>query len=272
MLSFRSKRRTVAPVPTRLPFGAPLAPAEPFAAIGDVHGCAAALNSMLMLLESESPEPRIILAGDLIDRGEHSADVLDLVFARRDRIVALRGNHEEMMLGFLDHPRRFGTPWLLSGGLQTLASFHIGGVSPHSSEAAMTTARDRLREGIGAEREAWLRGLPAIWTSGNVSVVHAGANPWSPITEQSQRDLCWGHRDFGHRTRSDGHWIVHGHTVVPDPSNAFGEIAIDTGAYATGVLSAAVIAPGSLRFVQVRTAATPRGPSHPDAPLARQIT
>ena len=63
-------------------------------------------------------EPRLVFVGDLIDRGPHSAGVLrrllNLCQAEPDRITCLMGNHERMMLDFLDAPAARARCWLLS--------------------------------------------------------------------------------------------------------------------------------------------------------------
>jgi len=80
-------------------FSAPLAPAEPFCAIGDIHGCDALLERMLECIKAEipPPAPRLICVGDYVDRGEASAAVLRRLFAlSRDSargVTCLMGNH-----------------------------------------------------------------------------------------------------------------------------------------------------------------------------------
>jgi serine/threonine protein phosphatase 1 len=232
-------------------FEAPLTPAQDLAVIGDVHGCDSLLQALLDQIEAEAPEAQLVLVGDLIDRGEASAQVLDMVFARRARCIALRGNHEELMLEFLEVPERAGARWLRNGGLQTLASFDIGGVTERTPDEGLRHARDQLRASLGAEKEAWLRACPRAWTSGNVTVTHAGADPWLPISAQKPSCLTWGHPDFGLRARTDGIWVVHGHTIVETPVCDQGIISVDTGAYASGRLTSALISGQGVRFISV---------------------
>jgi len=157
-----------------------------------------------------------------------------------------------MMLGFIDDPEKKGARWLRYGGLQTLASFGIGGVTSSSEGAALTTARDALKETMGDALCTWLRDLPATWRSGNVTVVHAGADPVTPLTLQSSKTFMWGHPDFDRVLRTDGTWVAHGHTVVEQPTAQGGKIAVDTGAYATGQLTAAYVTSGDVTFLQSR--------------------
>lgn len=243
--------------PEDLPvFDAPLAPAERLAVIGDVHGRYDQLLELLGTLGTIDPPPgRLVFVGDLIDRGEDSARVLSLLHEIQgqlgDRMVVLRGNHEDMMLAFLASAES-GQRWLRYGGLQTLASFGIGDVTEFSRDESLERARKALVEALGEARIAWLKAMPAQFTSGNVTVVHAAADPALPINDQPTRALSWGHRDFFSVPRSDGQWIVHGHTVVDEVRAEDGRIGVDTGAYATGILSGAIIDPGQVIPISVR--------------------
>ncbi|ARE40859.1 Serine/threonine protein phosphatase [Rhodovulum sp. P5] len=224
---------------------APPAPDRPFAAIGDVHGRVDLLERLLGRID---PAFRIICVGDYVDRGEHSAEVLRLLNSRED-VLCIGGNHEDMMMGFLNDPGRYGARWLRNGGLQAMASFGVAGVTETSPEPALTEARDKLREAMGRDLVTWLETLPSHWSTGNVGVVHAAADPNLPLVAQSSRVLRWGHPDFRTTPRPDGLWVVHGHTIVDEPVASDGRIAIDTGAYATGRLTAAQVSSDGVEFI-----------------------
>lgn len=211
-------------------------PESPFIALGDIHGRVDLLEQFLAL----EPAYPVICVGDYVDRGEHSAAVLRLLSQRCD-ITCISGNHEEMMRRFLKNPTEGGPRWLRYGGLQTLASFGVAGVTGTSGPEVLEDARDRLRDAMGPDLIAWLGNLPTRWRSGNVAVVHAGADPARSIDDQDTQTLHWGHRDFARTMRTDGVWVVHGHTIVDAPSAKNGRIAIDTGAYATGNLTAVLV-------------------------------
>lgn len=234
--------------PSVAPFGAPLAPEHPLAVIGDVHGCDALLGRLIDRIEAEAPGHEIVVVGDLVDRGEDSAGVLRRLAGRPD-VVTLMGNHEAMLIEFLDEPERRGSRWLWNGGLQTLASFGVGGIATSANADALRDARDRLLQAMGRDLVAWLRERPMGCRSGNVAVVHAGADPAYAIEDQDEKVLLWGHPDFPRRPRQDGVWVVHGHVIQPEPSAEDGRIGVDTGAYATGRLTAALIRPGSVEFL-----------------------
>src|SRR5215213_6317702 len=96
-------------------------------AIGDIHGCLTALDTLLGFVQPK-PDDRLVFLGDYVDRGPDSKGVLDRVIElhKAGRAVCLRGNHEIMMAaargGRDDY--RF---WLRVGGLEAMDSYRIDG-------------------------------------------------------------------------------------------------------------------------------------------------
>ena len=90
---------------------------ERLIAIGDIHGCHTALRGLLAAIAPQ-PHDTLVLLGDYVDRGPDSRQVIELLveLQQRTNVVALLGNHEEMMLnvlaGQLDH-----AVWFKYGGL-----------------------------------------------------------------------------------------------------------------------------------------------------------
>lgn len=220
----------------------------PFYLFGDVHGQYALLSRTLDRLVPDHPT---VFVGDYIDRGENSADVIRLLMDRPNT-HCIKGNHEDMLLAFLENPVANGSRWLRYGGLQTLASYGIAGVTETSRGRDLEAAGNALRAAMGAEQIFWLRTLPLIYRNGNVGVVHAGADPGTRLEDQKAEHLLWGHRDFGRLPRKDGLWIAHGHTIVDEPRAADGIVSVDTGAYATGRLTVAGIGKDAAEFLTVR--------------------
>ncbi|MEM0988056.1 MAG: metallophosphoesterase [Pseudomonadota bacterium] len=239
--------------------GAPPQPEHTLYVIGDVHGRVDLLDQLIDRIHQDiaahaPPEPAIVLVGDYIDRGDDSAAVLTRVIelhkAQTVPTICLFGNHEEMMLRFLDTPS-YGPMWLRNGGLQTLASYGIGGITPASDKDTLTEAARQLREILGAEQERWLRNRDFTYQSGNVVVVHAALDPEREVDEQTEDAMLWGHAEFARRPRTDGICVVHGHTIVDQAEVLPGRIPVDTGAVFTGRLTAAVLVPDQeARFLQ----------------------
>ena len=231
------------------------APSHRLWAVGDVHGC---LDLLLLLLDrirqdvADHPDedPVVVLLGDYVDRGPDSAGVLRLLMDPPDplpaRIVLLRGNHEQMMLDALRDPVRRGRRWLRYGGRDTLRSFGLPDTRPDAGPTALCAMADDLRAAMPDGMEAWLEGLPTTWQAGNVVCVHAGLDPARPVAAQEDATPIWGHEDFFRIQRRDGLWVVHGHTIVAEPSFEAGRIATDTGAYEGGPLTAVCVEPGGI--------------------------
>ncbi|QDV75315.1 metallophosphoesterase family protein [Botrimarina mediterranea] len=96
-------------------------------AIGDIHGCSAALRAILEAIEL-GDDDHVVTLGDYVDRGPDSRGVIDqlLELDASGRLTSLLGNHEEMMLGALrgSYPR---TWWFQHGGVATLDSYGFVG-------------------------------------------------------------------------------------------------------------------------------------------------
>ena len=93
-------------------------------AIGDIHGCNRTFLALLRLLGLQ-PGDKLILLGDLIDRGPDSKGVVDTVWDLQSRgieVICLRGNHEQMLLQARSGPEALAY-WDSAGGRQTLESF-----------------------------------------------------------------------------------------------------------------------------------------------------
>src|SRR5262249_18437560 len=90
-------------------------------AIGDIHGCLRAFTTLLDAVALQ-PDDRIITLGDYVDRGPDSRGVLNRLIDLHStgRLVALRGNHDIMML---DARHSRDPMWVACGGGTTLLSY-----------------------------------------------------------------------------------------------------------------------------------------------------
>jgi Calcineurin-like phosphoesterase len=220
--------------------------------VGDVHGRLDLLDALLAKIEIAAPSAMLVLVGDYVDRGPDSRAVLARLLGLAPGAVCLRGNHEAMLLEFLDAPIERGGRWLRNGGVQTLASFGID-LDDNASADAVMSARTALGQAMADGTEAWLRQLPLTWQSGNLLVTHAGPDPASPVDGQNERDFLWGHGRFLRDPRKDGLWVAHGHWARSRPEIKAGRIAVDTGAWTSGRLTAALVDPdGTVRFIATR--------------------
>jgi serine/threonine protein phosphatase 1 len=86
---------------------------------------------------------------------------------------------------------------------------------------------------------------------GDYAFVHAGVDAARPLGEQTDQDLYWSRAAFIASKRPFSHRVVHGHTPVDEPYADGRRIAVDTGAYATGTLTAARFEGGAVTFEAV---------------------
>ena len=229
-------------------------------AIGDVHGRADLLQPLLAHVLTAAARPgaprvRVVGLGDYIDRGPASREVLDLLAAlRTTRATAcdlLMGNHEESLKRFLEDPA-LGSAWCGFGGRETLASYGIEAPLRQDDATGWRDARDALDRALPDGHHALLDALQFSAEAGGYLFVHAGVRPGVPLDAQDPEDLLWirdrflRHRGVHERT------VVHGHTPARAPHVDHRRIGVDTGAYATGVLTAVVLERDRRSFVQAR--------------------
>lgn len=202
--------------------------------IGDLHGCAHALDLLLGEL-SPGKDDTVVTLGDYVDRGPDTRGVVNqlLELGQRTKLIPLMGNHEILMLdaeeGTLDNDS-----WFSVGGRQTMASY-------------------------GADKGEWDKIPEAHWdfyrnlrrwhaTDSHI-FAHANVNAMLPMPDQSDDWLFWRRFDDSHPHFS-GKLLVCGHTAQKSglPCILPGRICIDTWAYGEGWLTALQI--GTDTFVQ----------------------
>ena len=225
-------------------------------AIGDMHGRMDLFAALLRLIEADCDARRadgavtsIIVLGDFIDRGPQSREIVTLLRKSSElpHVTVLLGNHEACLLDCAHARADPRDGWLKFGGRETLASYGIA--LPTDAEDHIDFA-ERLRDGIGAETIAWLDSLPLTARSGDYFFCHAGIRPGIPLARQSRHDLLWIREPFLASRRDHGAAIVHGHSVSGEIDIATNRIGIDTGAYASGRLTALGLAGEDLWWLQ----------------------
>ena len=225
-------------------------------AVGDIHGRLDLLDALLARIEDdilERPLPTIGLCflGDLVDRGPDSAGVIARLSALDHfpaKTLFLMGNHEEVLLRVLNAEPHLAYDWLGYGGDAFAESYGV------SATALQAMSEDRiaetLRAAIPPAHVAFVESFGDTFQFGDYLFVHAGIRPGVAIEAQSPQDLRWIRQPF----LSDGHdhgcMVVHGHTISEGVERRANRIGIDTGAYRTGVLTAAVIEGAELGFMQ----------------------
>lgn len=196
-------------------------------AIGDIHGCARELETLLAKLAPASGDT-VVFLGDYVDRGPDSRGVIDLVLdlASRVKVITLKGNHEAMFLDFLDRPASAGAGmFILNGGASTLANY----------------ARPDGSFELPKEHIDFLRSLRLCHETDTHYFVHAGV-PLAPLDSfdpaEEETTLLWSRQPF---LTTEYRWsktIVHGHTPAARPELRSNRINLDTGCVYDGHLTA----------------------------------
>jgi serine/threonine protein phosphatase 1 len=231
-------------------------------AVGDIHGRYDLMKDILAQVAADyatraaGRRPILVFCGDYVDRGPHSAKVLEAVAWLRRRgeveLHLLKGNHEEALLSFIDDPEG-GAAWLRFGGAETLISYGVLPPSPDEGVDGLARARDELLERMPAAHLRLLQGLELMVQVGDYAFVHAGVKPGRPLAAQDEHDLLWIRQGFVDVPGPFEKVIVHGHTWTSErPQVLEHRVGLDTGAYATGVLTAVRFEDGELAVFQAR--------------------
>jgi diadenosine tetraphosphatase ApaH/serine/threonine PP2A family protein phosphatase len=214
-------------------------------AIGDIHGCLDELARLLDAIPAGAGDT-VVFVGDYIDRGPDSHGVIEHLLEWRTRSPArsvfLKGNHEDMALGFLGRGGQWGEAWLRNGGVAALRSY---GLDPHGSRADVAQRMPDAHVQFMSELETSL-----LWR--DVRVVHAGIRPGVPWEQQRTEDLLWIREEFLDHPHDLGVIVVFGHTphrrVVHQPPYRIG---IDTGCVYGGALTCLMLPEGELYEVRL---------------------
>ncbi|MEK9971009.1 MAG: metallophosphoesterase [Ferrovibrio sp.] len=227
-------------------------------AIGDIHGRSDLLDILHAKIEADlatAPEKSVIVyLGDYIDRGADSHGVVERLTRPRFtgprfpgiETVTLLGNHEDMLLQFLDAP--YGASlWLSNGGDATLSSYKVK--VPASYDEFLLTQR-ALLGALPRHHKQFLLGLREQVQYGDYLFVHAGIKPGLPLDRQSREQMIWIRDVFLDSEADHGLVVVHGHTIVHEVEWRPNRIGVDTGAYTTGRLTALVLEGPERRLIQ----------------------
>ncbi len=228
-------------------------------AIGDIHGRAdllAALHDRIRTDGEAHPDRRkvLIYIGDYVDRGMESREVIDLILDRPPSgfdVIPLKGNHEALMLDFFEDA---GTDeiWLGNGGKATLFSYGVQLNDRMSGDESLDDVRQQFRNNLPDPHLQFLRALRVNHVEGDYFFVHAGIRPRLALDRQDENEMIWIREEFLLSTADHGKIIVHGHSISRslEPEIRNNRIGIDTGAFASGVLTCLVLDGSERSFLQ----------------------
>lgn len=218
-------------------------------AIGDIHGKLDLLEALLKKIREDlvytTLPVQTVFLGDYIDRGPHSAQVIELFLdGQLDDLnpVYLKGNHEQFLIRStgdesqninLSEQKELLDIWLYNGGLETLRSYNL-----ETYDLDMGELLEVLNTDFPKDHLAFYGSLLSFYEQGDYYFAHAGVRPGIPLKKQEDRDLLWIRSLFLDCEKDFGKIIVHGHTPSRGPQLLPNRIGIDTGACFGNALTA----------------------------------
>jgi serine/threonine protein phosphatase 1 len=228
-------------------------------AIGDIHGRLGLLAAMHARIAADAQRRAagrklVIYLGDYVSRGEDSPGVVDRVrewsppgFQR----VALKGNHEDLLLRFLDGELDAGRHWFDYDGLDALSDYGVAIPDRQArDDASVALLRECFAAALPPVHLDFFRTLAVSHRAGDYCFVHGGVRPGVPLEEQSDHDRMWIRKAFLDSEADHGAVVVHGHSISQEPVVRPNRIGIDTGAYRSGTLTCVVLEGTGRNFLQ----------------------
>jgi len=184
--------------------------------VGDIHGRCAQLLTLLDMLPRDPETDTLVFLGDLIDRGADApgcvSHIQKLTRENPQRVICLRGNHEQMLMDFL---KGYSNVWLtaVAGGERTFEQY-TGQSLKVDSEKDLDEMREIFARAFPAEHLAFMRDLPFYYEDEFAIYVHAGLDEGKHPRESSPISLLWM-RDMDFYKNYRGKPCVFGHTPTP---------------------------------------------------------
>ncbi len=217
--------------------------------VSDIHGHIKQFEEMLT---HWNPEDTLVVLGDLIDRGPESLKVIEKVMALQqtygEQVIFLKGNHEDMLLNFLNNPIEKQAHYYINGGLETMQNF-LAQLPDAVANESYTAQAEAVKTHFKLQLE-FLATAPTHHIIGQVLLTHAGFNSEFATLEQSTtRDFLWIRKHYLQANKTPyvnvfGHtpltYIHESHDVWVSDDQRY--IGIDGGCYMSGQLNAVLLA------------------------------
>lgn len=216
--------------------------------VGDLHGCLEEFEEMLKLIQYKKEQMRLVLLGDLMDRGPNPVGCVHKV--REMGIECIMGNHEEKHLRWHKHEKK------------RLDTGKPNPMRPLTDEAIAANAS------LSDKDWSWMKALPLkLHLTGTLWALHGGCEPRYSLADQDSKQIIrcryvdaqgvahalnadksapegtfyWASRWQGPESIIYGHCVHDLKNIRYDDNDDVQCIGIDTGCCFGGHLTAAFI-------------------------------
>lgn len=229
--------------------------------ISDIHGCYDELIAILTKVNYVPQEDKLIILGDMIDRGKKSKQVVEHILSlqKKHNVIVIGGNHEDMFLQWLDEPFDRNHIYGSNGGWETIESY----CKPHHVYGKTSKVKQVIHK-YYKEHISFFRTLVNYTEDDHYIFVHAGIDFKLENWRDTPKEYARGVREkFFERRNTSGKSIVFGHTPTPflhygenrDNTDVWisgdGKIGIDGGCSMGGQLHCLVIQNGDYEVFSV---------------------
>jgi len=226
--------------------------------VGDIHGRLDLLRTLHGKIRQDGETAHgdriVVYIGDYVDRGDHSKGVIDELLTEPlagFSPIYLKGNHEEALLNFLEHPE-VARDWFTFGGDAAVMSYGVPVLPGALTDERLLEIQVAFRDAVPDAHLRFLSTLRLSYEIGDYLCVHAGIDPGRPLHRQRPEDLLWIRDAFLDSDKLHGKLIVHGHSITDEPDVRDNRIGIDTGAYFSNRLTCLILEGRTRRFLSLR--------------------
>ncbi len=184
--------------------------------VGDIHGRCAQVQNLLEMLPWDEAADTMVFLGDLIDRGPDAPCCVDFVRKLQQNnpkgVVCLRGNHEQMLLDFIEGTSNI---WItpVTGGERTFEQY-TGQSVVANTEKELDGLRRAIELKVPTEHLEFMRRTPFFYEDDYAIYVHAGLEKGKHPRDASPQSLMWM-RDMEFYKNYSGKPCLFGHTPTP---------------------------------------------------------
>lgn len=159
--------------------------------ISDIHGMYKKFEQALMFWDTSN---KLVLLGDLIDRGPQSFEVVQKAISLQkqygQQFLFIKGNHEQLLLDFIEQPEEKLDYYFVRGGRETMQSF-VEHCPPHVQHLSSIEQAYFVKEQF-ADMLSFLQDAPLHTVIGDVLFTHGGFDSnHIDYTETTAQDFIW---------------------------------------------------------------------------------